>query len=114
MQMERLEKLVQEGDREAQESLRVGKIRKGLLLDLFKDWNWRHVFRYANGREGYPTAVAGQETLVSTKIFGRKNVAEIYRYQYGENDGKNWTCAGRLFDGRYFYVTAGCDYTGWG
>lgn len=31
----------------------------------------------------------------------------------GENDGEEWLCVGRLKDGRWFILSAGCDYTGW-
>lgn len=31
----------------------------------------------------------------------------------GENDGANWHWLVRTEDGKYAYLTGGCDYTGW-
>ena len=31
----------------------------------------------------------------------------------GANDGDDWICLGRLKTGRWFFLSAGCDYTGW-
>lgn len=45
--------------------------------------------------------------------FGIKDVAEVLGFREGENDGANWLMYGVLNDGRYFYLSAGCDYTGW-
>lgn len=41
------------------------------------------------------------------------DVAEIIHYREGENDCANWLFVLKLIDGRFAYVTAGCDYTGW-
>lgn len=38
---------------------------------------------------------------------------ELYGISEGENDGQPWMCYGLLKDGRYFYLEAWCDYTGW-
>jgi len=46
--------------------------------------------------------------------FTRDDVVEIYGIQEGENDADPWRVYGLLKDGRYFYLEAGCDYTGWG
>lgn len=32
----------------------------------------------------------------------------------GENDGAHWVFVFKLTNGRYGYLEAGCDYTGWG
>lgn len=32
----------------------------------------------------------------------------------GENDVSNWSAVFALKDGRFGYLDAGCDYTGWG
>lgn len=31
----------------------------------------------------------------------------------GENDGDAWRIAGQMKDGRWFYLNAWCDFTGW-
>lgn len=42
-----------------------------------------------------------------------EDVVEITHASVGENDGPNWLCVGRLNDGQWFSMVAGCDYTGW-
>ena len=63
-------------------------------LSLLAEYDWREAFSYAKG-------------------FGTDDVSEIIDYKQGENDGLNWIMYGRLKDGRYFALSAGCDYTGW-
>lgn len=41
------------------------------------------------------------------------DVAEVVAAVDGYNDGDSWTGVFRLKDGRYGYLTAWCDYTGW-
>lgn len=41
------------------------------------------------------------------------DIAKVIMHEYGENDGPSWLLVGRLKDGRYFFLEAGCDYTGW-
>lgn len=41
------------------------------------------------------------------------DVAFIYAYADGENDGMSWLCIGRMLDGRFFFLNAWCDYAGW-
>lgn len=45
--------------------------------------------------------------------FSREDVAELFGIVDGENDESDWVCCGRLNDGRFFALRAGCDYTGW-
>lgn len=58
-----------------------------------------------NFQEGF--GVAGEPELI-------KNVVEVIAAVDGDNDGDDWVAIGRLDDGRYFKIFAGCDYTGWG
>lgn len=44
--------------------------------------------------------------------FTRDDVQEIVHWREGENEGDNWLAVLRLTDGRFAYVTAWCDYTG--
>ena len=46
--------------------------------------------------------------------FTLEDIEEVYGSQAGDNDGPSWIAYGKLKNGKYFYVTAGCDYTGWG
>jgi hypothetical protein len=61
---------------------------------LMQDYDWLAVFEYA-------------------RDFGIQDVAEVLGAQEGYNDGDEWIVWGRLNDGRWFYLHAGCDYTGW-
>lgn len=42
-----------------------------------------------------------------------EDVAMIIACREGENDEMNWELLGQLKDERFFYLSAGCDYTGW-
>lgn len=84
------------------------------LLELDIDFSsWGYAFAYANGKRAKPeVAVPGLTT--DTTPFDRADVKEIYGIDPGFNDGPPWICYGKLKDGRYFFLTAWCDYTGWG
>jgi hypothetical protein len=87
------------------------------------DGDWAKVFEYCGIEEptgedyyrcdGTPrlSGVLGYEG--SIKHFTRADVAEIIGMADGANDGPNWIGAFRLKDGRFAFVSAGCDYTGW-
>jgi hypothetical protein len=60
-----------------------------------KDYDWAYVFNYASG-------------------FGVNDVEEVIASRNGESDGRDWCAVFHLKDGRYAYLSAGCDYTGWG
>jgi hypothetical protein len=80
-------------------------------------YDWHQAFEYASvtgeacGEDG-PQAVVGDEG-VDLAPFDHTNVAEIIGSRQGCNDEESWRCAGRLNDGRWFYLDAWCDYTGW-
>jgi len=86
-----------------------------LVLPELTENGWDEAFGYAGEPNmcgsGVPTAVPGQE--IDLKPFSRWDVAKLYGADPGENDGKNWICYGKLRDGRCFFLSAGCDYTGW-
>lgn len=63
-------------------------------LAALEDYDWSEAFVYADG-------------------FGIKDVEHIEGSDEGENDEQSWIAYGRLKDGRWFYLTAWCDYTGW-
>lgn len=78
-----------------------------MLADRYSDWEY--VFAY-----GKPDTAPGEEKTVSDKAFGREDVKVIHGYANGENDGDPWIMWGMLKDGRFFFIDAWCDYTGWG
>ena len=55
----------------------------------------------------------GELVDIAHSGFTAGDVAEITWIDEGENDGPSWIIGGRLHDGRWFFLSAGCDYTGW-
>jgi hypothetical protein len=80
------------------------------LDELRTDYNWTEAFAVAM-RDDIRVApgYAGSDAP-----FDVDDVAEVVATDDGENDGPNWVGAFRLKDGRFAFVSAGCDYTGWG
>lgn len=81
------------------------------------DYDWREAFACAGDKEGEHNSADVRPALPTSKVslapFGRVDVAKVFAMREGENDERDWLCYGRLKDGRYFFLTAGCDYTGW-
>ena len=94
---------------------------------LFEDdGDWQEVFALAGeqdtpdaepGTWGYSNSAAIQGvppgTTVDRSPFSRAMVSEIVWISEGENDERDWLVGGTLRDGRWFFIAAGCDYTGW-
>ena len=76
--------------------------------DRLKSYDWEEAFRYAAMPQ-----VVGRAT-VSTNEFTRDDVKLIISIADGQNDGASWIGAFQLCDGRYAFLSAWCDYTGWG
>lgn len=62
------------------------------IEELMEDYNYQELMEYGPPAE---------------------DVAEVMRTHDGENDYENWLVVLRMKDGRWCFVTAGCDYTGW-
>ena len=81
----------------------------GTTVDEMREsYDWQEAFKYAEGgepTEGYAGSLAG---------FTFDDVAEVIACDDGENDGPDWIAVFRLHDGRFAFLSAGCDYTGWG
>jgi hypothetical protein len=80
------------------------------LEELRDDYSWGEAFNCAMrdellGVEGYAGSLAP---------FTIEDVECVIAAVEGENDESSWVGVFRLRDGRYAYVTAWCDYTGWG
>jgi hypothetical protein len=43
----------------------------------------------------------------------REDVATVDAISNGENDGPEWLLVAQLHNGLWFFLAAGCDYTGW-
>lgn len=89
-----------------------------MLLEL-EGYDWQKAFEYAGevsefGNDGSPnisTLTFGAKA--SVEPFNRENVKKIYGISEGEHDERSWIVYGQLKDKRWFYLEAGCDYTGW-
>lgn len=64
------------------------------MLKELDDYDWKEAFSYASG-------------------FSIEDVEEVLAHCDGENEGASWLSFGRLKDGRFYFLAAGCDYTGW-
>lgn len=87
------------------------------MLPELDGYDWEEAFAYSSGKESYgssdtPTVPKFAEAVPETPVT-REDVAEILAIREGENDGPNWLLFAKLNDGRYFFLDAGCDYTGW-
>lgn len=78
------------------------------MLTILEDYDWEEVFKYAT-----PSGVLPM-SIIDTSPFTREDVVYIAGIEEGENDAYDWILYGMLNDGRWFYLQAGCDYTGWG
>jgi hypothetical protein len=76
------------------------------LEEMLQSYDWREAFAYAS-----PMPVAGYKG--HTEPFTRDDVAEVLASAEGENEGPDWIAIFRLNDGRFAFLAAGCDYTGW-
>lgn len=95
------------------------RVAEGLGERMIKEletYDWKEAFGYAgepdtNGRADIRPYHPSSD--ISLAQFTREDVEEITASVEGENDGPPWRMVGRLKDGRWFYLEAGCDYTGW-
>lgn len=83
-------------------------------------YDWEHAFQCCGAPEGKArryndpnVSAAIDKAHVSDAPFQRADVAEVIAAVDGENDGPNWIGVFRLNDGRFAFLSAGCDYTGW-
>ena len=78
-------------------------------LDYIKsDYNWVEVFKYAN-----PEKCVDDEDI-STESFTMDDISEIKALVDGQNDQDDWIAIFKLKDGRFAFIVAWCDFTGWG
>jgi hypothetical protein len=82
-------------------------------------YDWEHVFQCVGPPEGdsyaynEPAVSAAAGSVASAEPFQRKDVARVIATRDGENDGISWLGVFELEDGRFAFVSASCDYTGW-
>lgn len=75
--------------------------------------NWGDKYAQYSSRYNEPKVNAVLGCSVTTEPFTRDDIAELIACADGENDGPDWIAVMRLKDGRFAFLTAGCDYTGW-
>jgi hypothetical protein len=87
------------------------------MLPELEEYDWKEAFAYAGdvtGTNGNALPVQARFTTpVSTDPIMREDVVEIKHSSDGENDARDWIMVGKVKDGRWFFLAAGCDYTGW-
>lgn len=94
----------------------IYEVCRELSVPEIAGYDWREAFSYA-GEPGCGSPNVGRAKptdTVSTDPFRRCDVVAVVAKDEGNNDGPDWLCMGRLLDGRWFALKAGCDYTGWG
>lgn len=83
------------------------------MLKELENTSWDSAF----GPDG-ATADSPQATVpgdrVSLDPILLEDVIKIKHIREGENDGDPWLLVGEVKDGRWFFLSAWCDYTGWG
>jgi hypothetical protein len=92
-----------------------------VIPEELDSWDWKEAFGYA-GEVGTcapthqddpaPFAVE-QGGPVSIEPVSRWMVKRIIALSEGEPDGAAWLGFFELLDGRFLFLEAGCDYTGW-
>jgi hypothetical protein len=88
------------------------------MLTELDDYDWESAFSCASGTpqggcSWSQTPDPAPGSTVSTAPFNREDVREIAGLDLGEHDDRDWIVCGWLNDGRLFFLSAGCDYTGW-
>lgn len=91
-----------------------------MTIDL-NDYNWRAAFEYAGDTDDEDEQTVHGSMNVSTCLGSsaeatavrRKNIAKVIASAEGENDGPAWLIVVELNDGRFAFLSASCDYTGW-
>jgi uncharacterized protein (TIGR02996 family) len=81
------------------------------ILPDIDSYDWREAFAYASDSDITPSQPGSN---IATTGFSECSVRRIIGIREGANEGPNWVCVGELWDGRWFALDAGCDYTGWG
>jgi hypothetical protein len=80
------------------------------LPEQIRGYDWAAVFNYCGA--GHVSAALGSHAGVDP--FDRADVTDVIAASDGENDGDGWILVARLRDARFAFVSAWCDYTGWG
>jgi hypothetical protein len=97
-----------------------------ISVDMLNEYDWEHVFAFASGEHAgnssppaCPEWVEGDVHKGVADAASREDVVEVIAWatEPEEPEGyvdQDWWIVAKLKDGRYLYITAGCDTTGWG
>lgn len=87
------------------------------MLEALMDYDWKQAFGFAGEsgvcNSGIPNRALPNDTDTSIAPFTREDVKRIIALSEGVADKTDWLIVGELHDGRFFALSAGCDYTGW-
>ncbi len=89
------------------------------LQEFLDDSDWCDAFGEAMGVEpdAYAKSLKNPRRVLgfdgSDAPFARSDVARIVAISTGEKDELDWIGVFQLNDGRFGFVRAGCDFTGW-
>lgn len=90
------------------------------LPEQIRDYDWKYAFQCCGPAEDDSSryndpnvSPAIDKVHVSAEPFQRADVVVVIAAADGENDGPNWIGVFKLKDGRFAFLSAGCDYTGW-
>jgi hypothetical protein len=78
----------------------------GLLGKFLDDYAWQEASKFLS---------PASNPLTREVVMGLSaaDVAEVLALGDGENEERSWLAILRMKDGRFVYLTAWCDYTGW-
>jgi hypothetical protein len=79
------------------------------LEAMREDYDWKEAFAYAG--KGNVSKSLGATCSDDGIDIG--DVVRIIAESAGENDGPEWLMVFEAKDGRFGFLAAGCDYTGW-
>lgn len=79
------------------------------MLEQLETYDWREAFYFAHT----PRAAVVVDKDLSLTRFERDDVKAILGVSEGQNEGDPWIMLGQLNDGRFFFLNAWCDFTGW-
>lgn len=93
------------------------------MIAELDSYDWAEVFGYA-GEPGHDANSAGSAPVPAVPPGDptegqdqppvlREDVTRIIAQREGENEGPQWLILGAAKGGRFFFIEAGCDYTGW-
>jgi uncharacterized protein (TIGR02996 family) len=66
-----------------------------------------------NHIEIVPSALGPTRIEAMMARFTLADIATIIAKSPGINEDTDWLCLGQLHNGRYFFIEAGCSYSGW-